>query len=110
MLPKHKQARDTSTLLVTSRAEHATVPGVETSVGQCLLNLRFLKVQQDDISVHYSHNLESISSQKTVTLIRNSAGTEPSAGSWARKPDRRTGPVGQLSQVEQQTLRLRLLT
>lgn len=47
---------------------------------------------------------------ETVTLIRNSAGTEPSAGSWARKPDRYAGLVGQLSQVEQQTLGLKLLT
>ena len=47
---------------------------------------------------------------ETVTLIRNSAGTEHSAGSWARKPDKQTGLVGQLSQVEQQTLRLKLLT
>ena len=47
---------------------------------------------------------------ETVTLIRNPAETEPSAGSWARKPDKHTGLVGQLSQVEQQTLGLKLLT
>ena len=60
--------------------------------------------------VYHSSNLESIFFSETVTLIRNSAATEPSAGSWARKPDTHPGLVGQLSQVEQQTLRLKLLT
>jgi hypothetical protein len=35
-----------------------------------------------------SSSSKSIPHSETVTLIRNSAGTEPSAGSWARKPDK----------------------
>ena len=63
-----------------------------------------------EIFVDRPSKFGSTSSEKTVTLIRNSAATEPSAGSWARKPDKHAGLVGQLSQVEQQTLGLKLLT
>jgi hypothetical protein len=46
--------------------------------------------QREEISTYHSHNLASIFFLETVTLIRNSAWTEPSAGSWARKPDTHT--------------------
>ncbi len=87
VLPKHKQVRD------TGRADR------DKPTRECD------RYHESEASI-----IQIDSLRKTVTLIRNSAGTEPSAGSWARKPDKHAGLVGQLSQVEQQTLRLKLLT
>ena len=97
-------------LLVISLDENVTVIWLATSLVQTSLRFAPSFEQEKQISFIIRLIFGNDFLSETVTLIRNSAATEHSAGSWARKPDKHTGLVGQLSQVEQQTLRLKLLT
>jgi hypothetical protein len=104
MLGKRKQAQSVSKAIVLRKDEYKEWLGQEPTFPKPIA--RFLS----DGSYHRDSSDEDLTEPETVTLIRNSAGTQPSAGSWARKPDTIAGLVGQLSQVEQQTPRLKLLT